>query len=226
LHNSKTKWNTYRQIIQDKVNLPIKLKGHEDTELETNNLLNLLQRAAKKATPNSDPQRTANNIPYEIKRLAAEKRRARSIWQRTNTPDSRRICNRTSNKLKSKLQEMRNESFEKYFSNLKRKDNSIWQPIKKRGKPKTTSPHYANIQHLRDHGQKVTRKKAELFAEHLSEVFAPHNNDQDQGVEQDLATPVQSKECLRAFTLKEIRDEIKILDKKRHQISTLLLPEC
>ena len=109
---------------------------------------------------------------------------------------------------------MRNESFEKYFSNLKRKDNSIWQPIKKRGKPKTTSPHYANIQHLRDHGQKVTRKKAELFAEHLSEVFAPHNNDQDQGVEQDLATPVQSKECLRAFTLKEIRDEIKILDKK------------
>jgi len=121
LHNSKTKWNTYRQIIQDKVNLSIKLKGHEDIELETNNLLNLLQRAAKKATPNSDPQRTTNNTPYEIKRLAAEKRRARSIWQRTNTPDSRRIYNRKSNKLKSKLQEMRNESFEKYVSILKGK---------------------------------------------------------------------------------------------------------
>ena len=121
MHNSKTKWNTYRQIIQDKVNLSIKLKGHEDIELETNNLLNLLQRAAKKATPNSDPQRTTNNTPYEIKRLAAEKRRARSIWQRTNTPDSRRIYNRKSNKLKSKLQEMRNESFEKYVSILKGK---------------------------------------------------------------------------------------------------------
>ena len=121
MHNSKTKWNTYRQIIQDKVNLSIKLKGHEDIQLETNNLLNLLQRAAKKATPNSDPQRTTNNTPYEIKRLAAEKRRARSIWQRTNTPDSRRIYNRKSNKLKSKLQEMRNESFEKYVSILKGK---------------------------------------------------------------------------------------------------------
>jgi len=140
LHNSKTKWNTYRQIIQDKVNLSIKLKGHEDIELETNNLLNLLQRAAKKATPNSDPQRTTNNTPYEIKRLAAEKRRARSIWQRTNTPDSRRIYNRKSNKLKSKLQEMRNESFEKYVSNLKRQDSCIWKPIKKYEKPKTTSP--------------------------------------------------------------------------------------
>jgi len=83
------------------------LKVHEDIELETNNPLSLLQHAAKEATPNSDPQTTTNNIPYEIKRLVAEKRRARSIWQRTHTPD-RRICNQTSNKLKSKLQEMQN----------------------------------------------------------------------------------------------------------------------
>jgi len=130
LHNSKTKWATYRQIIQDKVNLSIKLKEHEDIEIETNNLPNSLQHAAKEATPNSDPQRTTNNIPYEIKRLVAEKRKSRSIWQRTHTPDSRRICNRTSNKLKSKLQEMRNESFEKYVSNLKREDNCIWITIK------------------------------------------------------------------------------------------------
>jgi len=33
--------------------------------------------------------------------------------------------------------------------------------------------------------------KGKLFAEHLSEVFSPHNNDQDQEVEQDLATPIQ-----------------------------------
>jgi len=52
--------------------------------------------------------------------------------------------------------------------------------------------------------------KAELFAEYLSEVFSPHNNDQDQEVEQDLATPIQSQERLKAFTLKEIKDEIKM----------------
>jgi hypothetical protein len=91
-------------------------------------------------TPNNDPLRTTNNIPYKIKRLVAEKRRASSIWRRTHTPDSSRIYNRTSNKLKSKLQEMRNEFFEKYVSNLKRGDNSIWKSIKYRRKPKTTSP--------------------------------------------------------------------------------------
>jgi hypothetical protein len=39
----------------------------------TNNLINMLQNAAKKATPSSEPQRTTNNVPYKIKRLIAEK---------------------------------------------------------------------------------------------------------------------------------------------------------
>jgi hypothetical protein len=107
------------------VNLSIKLKEHEDIELETNNLLSLLRHAAKEVTPNSVPQRTTNNIPYEIKKLVAEKRRARSIWQTNRTPDNRRKYNRTSNKLKPKLQEMRSESFEEYVSNLKRQDSYI-----------------------------------------------------------------------------------------------------
>jgi uncharacterized protein (DUF2344 family) len=131
LHNSKPNWDTYRQILQDKVNLSIKLKEHEDIELKTKNLLNLLQHAAKEATPKSDPQRLTNNITYEIKKLVAEKSRSRSIWQRTHAPDSKRKYNRISNKHKSKLQEMRNESFEKYASNLKMQNNSIWKPIEK-----------------------------------------------------------------------------------------------
>jgi hypothetical protein len=125
LYNSKTTWETYRQKIQGKVNLSIKLEKYEYIELETNNLLSLLQHAAKEATPNTDPQRTTNNMPYEIKKVVAEKRKARSIWQRIHTPDSRRKYYRTSNKLQPKLQEMQNESYEKYVSYLKRQDNSI-----------------------------------------------------------------------------------------------------
>jgi len=54
---------------------------------------------------------------------------------------------------------MRNESFEKYVSNLKREDNSICKPIKKGETPKQHHPQYANIQHLQEHGRKATRKK-------------------------------------------------------------------
>jgi len=70
------------------------------------------------------------------------------------------------------------------------------------------------------------KEKTELFAEHLSEVFSPHNNDQDQEVEQDVATAIQSQERLKVFTLKEIKNEIKMLNQKKHQVSTFLLPEC
>jgi hypothetical protein len=206
LHNSKANWDTYRQIIQDEVNLSLKLKEHEVIELETNNLLSLLQHSAKEATSNNDPKRTANNIPYEIKNLLAEKRRSRSIWQRTHTADSRRKYNRKSNKLKSELQEIPNKSFAKYVSNIQRQGNSIWKRIKNRGRSKTSpSP-------IRKHSTppgpwaKSDKEKAEIFAEHLSEVFSPHNNDQDQEVQQDLAVPIQSQECLKTFTLKEIKD--------------------
>jgi len=164
-------------------------------------MLGFLQSAAKEATPNSDPRRTTNNIHYEIKRLVAEKRRGRSVWQRTNTPDSRRIYeyNRKSNKLKSKLQELRNESFEKYVSNLTREDNSIWKPVKNRRKPKITSP--LTRKYSTPRGTWAKREKLN----YLQNIF-PDNNDQEQGVEQDLATSIHSQERIKAFTLKEIKD--------------------
>jgi hypothetical protein len=52
---------------------------------------------------------------------------------------------------------------------------------------------------------KSDKEKPEIFADHLSEVFSPHNNYQDQEVEQDLATPIQWQERLKTFTLKEIK---------------------
>jgi hypothetical protein len=124
---------------------------------------------------------------------------------------------------------MRNDSFEKYIFYLKREDNSIWKPIKNRKNPITTSPPIRKYSTPPGPWAKSNKEKAELFAEHLSEVFSPHNNDQDQEVEQDLATAIQSQERLKAFTFKEMKDEIKMLTpptKKRQQDSTLLLPEC
>jgi len=101
---------------------------------------------------------------------------------------------------------MRNESFEKYVSNLKREDDSIWKSVKNRRNPKTTSPPLRKYSTPLGPWAKSDKQKAKLFAEYLSEVFSPHNNDQDQEVEQDLATAIQLQERLKAFTLKEIKD--------------------
>jgi hypothetical protein len=86
---------------------------------------------------------------------------------------------------------------------------------KNRRKPKTTSPPIHKYSPPPGPWAKSEKEKVELFAEYLSEVFSPHNNDQDQEVEQHLATVIQSQERLKAFTLKEIKDEIKILNKTK-----------
>jgi len=67
----------------------------------------MLQNAVKNATPSSETQRAPSNVPYEIKGLIAEKRKARSTWQRTHTPDNKGKYNQINNKLKSKLRELR-----------------------------------------------------------------------------------------------------------------------
>ena len=60
------------------------------------------------------------------------------------------------------------------------------------------------IQHLRDHGQRATRKETELFAERLSEVLCPQNNDQDQEVAQDQLHNTQLHPFNRKNVLKHL----------------------
>ena len=102
----------------------------------------------------------------------------------------------------------------KNVSNIKMQDISTWKPIQNREGPKQHHPQYANIQHLRDHGQKARRKRL-IYLQDFSEIFSPPNNVQDQKVEQDLATPIQSQERLRTFTLKELHDEIETLNQEK-----------
>jgi len=54
-------------------------------------------------------------------------------------------------------------------------------------------------------------------------VFTPYNNDQNQGVEQELETPLHQQNRFKPFTLKEIKNEIK---KIKPQKSTSLPPQC
>jgi hypothetical protein len=204
LHNSQTNWKTHRKLVSNKANLAVKLKGREDVELATDYFTGVLQHAAKEASPARNPQRPTSHIPSEIKRLVVAKRKARSTWQRTHTPESRRLFNQASNKLKAALH-MRNASFTNYISNLKRDDNSIWKPIKNKKKSQTSFPPICKYSIPPGPWAKSNKERADFFAEHLSEVFTPHNNYLDQDVERDLATNIQPPEHLKAFTLKELK---------------------
>jgi hypothetical protein len=74
---------------------------------------------------------------------------------------------------------LRIKSFKAYVSSLKREDSSIWKPIKNRRNPKESQPPICKNTTPLGPWAKSDKEKADLFVEHLSEVFTPHNNDQN-----------------------------------------------
>jgi hypothetical protein len=59
------------------------------------------------------------------------------------------------------------------------------------------------------------KEKPDLFAEHLQEVFTPHNNNQVQEVDSFLNEPTQTQQRLKLFTLKEIHDVINTIKTRK-----------
>jgi hypothetical protein len=46
-------------------------------------------------------------------------------------------------------------------------------------------------------------EKVELFANHLAELFTPHDNSLDPEIEREISTQTQPTEKIQAFTLQE-----------------------
>jgi hypothetical protein len=136
--------------------------------------------------------------------MVATKRRARAKWQKTHAPDDRRLYNSASNKLKTALRKLRNDSFKNYVSTLRREDYSIWKPIKARAKPQAPLPSIRKNITPPGPWAKSDTEKVELLANHLAEVFTPHDNLPDPEVERELANHSQPTQAIRVFTIREL----------------------
>jgi hypothetical protein len=112
---------------------------------------------------------------------------------------------------------MKRASFTAYVSTLKRDDNSIWKTIKSRKKLQTPppAPQIRTISIPPEPWAKSDKEKVEHFAKHLSEVYIPHDNIQDPEVDKELASHTHPSENLQAFTLSELKNEIKMLNQHR-----------
>jgi hypothetical protein len=142
--------------------------------------------------------------------------------KKTHTPDDRRLYNKASNNLKTALHSLRNESFANYISNLRRDDNSIWKPIKSRKKPQTPHPPIRKNTIPPGPWAKSYAEKVELCANHLAEVFTPHNNTPDPEVEREMATHTQPTVKIQVFTLRELTQVTKTLHPHRAPGSDLI----
>jgi hypothetical protein len=147
-------------------------------------------------------------------KLLREKRKARALWQRTHFPADKTRYNQLTNKLKTKLKEMRKASFMDYIHNLSSHDYSIWKPIKNIRKPKEPSPPICTTS-TTGPWARSNKEKSELFAQHFANTFTPHNEAKDQEREKNIAAPIESQQTLPITTLKEIKEVVKSLRLKK-----------
>jgi hypothetical protein len=119
LHNKRTDCQTYKKLIEDKLNLKISLKTSEELEKETENFIRIPQEAAKQAAP-PPIQKLTKNIPLENKKVIRAKRKARRKWQHSHNPEDKTTYNRLTIRFKKKLKEAQNASFYDYVINLNR----------------------------------------------------------------------------------------------------------
>ena len=121
-HNAKTNWQTYRNILDARIQLNISLKTPEEIDVGLEELTTILQEAARQATPSpSTPSKArGNNISFDIKNLIIQKRKARKKWHRSHSPLDKTLYTQLSNRLTKKLKDAQNTSFFTYVSSLTR----------------------------------------------------------------------------------------------------------
>jgi hypothetical protein len=125
LNMSITDWSQYKTVVRDKLTTKMKLKSHEDFEVATSELIDILQHAVKTATPVKNRPRQVKYLPSHIKELVAQKRKARARWLKTDTPEDRRHFNNANNKLRGALHKLNNDTFTAYIASLRCKDQNI-----------------------------------------------------------------------------------------------------
>ncbi len=172
-----TDWDQFRDILHSTINLKIRLKTEEDIDAATASLISTLTSAAKLATPTSSTTKIPQTmVTYlmEVRELVAKKRKARRTWQENRTPGNKTIFNALCKQLHSKIQEVRNASFQYYVAALSPSaptDYSLWKATKKIKRPIL---HVPPIRSSSGSWARSDEEKASVFADHLATVFQPN----------------------------------------------------
>ena len=144
LHTAKTNWQTYRNILDTRIQLNISLKTPEEVDVGIDELTTILQEAARQAT--HSPR--TNNVTFDIKNIILKKRNARKKWHRSHSRLDKTLFNQLSTRLKKKLKEAQNTSFFNYVSSCEmiEKTNKMQQMFIFNSISTCFGHHYAHLQ--------------------------------------------------------------------------------
>lgn len=208
----------FHDIINENINLSIRLKSNLDIDEAVNNFTTLIQSAAWSAIK---PVKTVNSnniinsnfnypiIPEEIRSLIVEKRRARARYHLSRLPSHKSAYNKLANSLKKILIKHKANAFEQKLHNLSVADCSLWRETKQLLKYKAPSTPLKKADNTLAFSDV---EKAEVFQTYLSNIFQPHSDILDRqhmdNVRKYLDSPLPNGPPVKYTTPNEVKNII------------------
>lgn len=146
--------------------------------------------------------------PLKVRELVANKRKARCTWQEN------RIFNALCKQLHSKIQEVRNESFQQYVATLSptaTTDYSLWKATKKIKRPIL---HVPPIRSSSGSWARSDEEKASVFADHLATVFQPNPSLQAAALQPPTTSVLDSRHITLIKPIEIARAIVQLKSKK------------
>lgn len=218
LYNHKTNWASFAEYLETNIDLKVKLKTEIDIDEATFYITNLIQEAAWRSTPHLTSTNKPTNITLHIRGKLAEKRRLRRVWQLSRHPEDRRLFNKSARELKEMINENENHTFQQNLLRLsaKRLDNyTLWKITKRFKRPQQPVP---PLRSQLGTWARSAKDKAELFAQHLFQVFKPNVSTMgnfDHEVNSFLSSDQQLSLPIKLVTPKELWKYIRSLGNKK-----------
>ena len=180
IHNSKTNWFMFREILEESLCLKIPLKTENDIETAIVEFNYAVLNASILTTPISKPHTSYTHIPPAIQKLIKIKRKSRKTWQSTRYPLDKIKFNKATSELKKALKKNEEESIRKKLSSLtatSATDYSLWKATKDLTKSQCHNPPIKNSDNS---WSKTNQDKANLLAHYFENIFTNNNTSATQ----------------------------------------------
>ena len=222
LTNKSTDWVSFKYEIINEIDLRKNLLSIEQLDIELEGFIKIIQKAAWNHTKMFEYRSAANNYPKDITDLIKRKRKARRRWQQSRHPDDKRIVNRLSQILKRKILILKSKSWKCYINGLSATRESNYWLWKATKSVKKSIKHVPPIMKPDGTWAKDSKNKAEVFADHLENIFKPNEINSDLCLVDDYVVEGNS---IDSITLNELKEEIKALKMKKAPGFDLITPQ-
>lgn len=216
LYNRYTDWESFREVLEEEIDLKIALKTPEDLEIATKYITSLIQQSCWLNTPTFEHKARSINFPKEIRELVLEKRRLRRVWHLSRHRADKYAFEAAAIKLRKCIQNWYDATLQSKLDSLTptaSTNYSLWKFTKGYNRPQETKP---PIRDPNSGWARTAQQKADVFAAHLAKVFVPHDTQHRSAeLETELMQDLQMSLPPKPVTPREICRAIRNLKDKK-----------